>query len=250
MKGFQMTEKFRGSETEGKMSRRKVNVGLIDRRLSLISGAALGVGGIMTMINRRFIPGAAMLAFGGMFLYRGSTGYCSIYDTIGISTAGTSDTGITIEHSLTINRSPQDVYDFWRDFSNLPRFMDHLESVQISGPRTSHWKAKSPVGAPVEWDAELTEDSPHRIRWTALENAEIPNEGSVEFREASAGRGTEVHVTMRYFPPAGTAGKAAAKVLNMITRQQVEEDLKKFKQVMETGETATSKRTGGRAVGF
>jgi uncharacterized membrane protein len=250
MNGYPMMEGYSESEREEERSRKNVNVGRIDRRLSIIGGAALGIGGIMSMINRRFFPGAAMLTLGSMFLYRGSTGYCNIYKALGLSTAGTSDTGVTLEHTLTINRSPQEVYEFWHDFSNLPRFMDHLESVQVSGPKTSHWKAKSPAGVPVEWDAEMTEDTPHRISWTALGSADVPNEGTVEFREAAGGRGTEVKVSMQYYPPAGTVGKAAAKVLNKITRRQMEEDLKKFKQVLETGETATAGMTGRRAAGF
>ena len=146
-----------------------------------------------------------------------------------------------MEKVLTINRSPQEVYNFWRNLENLPRFMRHLESVQITGARTSHWKARGPAGISVEWDAEMVEDIPgQRISWHSLGNADIPNEGTVEFQEAPGGRGTEVRVSIIYHPPGGAAGKIAAKVAHAINAQQIEEDLKRLKQILETGETATA----------
>lgn len=220
-----------------------INVGRNERNASMASGAALALSGLSRIRNGRVLPGLALLTLGGMFFYRGKTGHCSMYQQFGISTAGSADTGVEIEKTVTVNKPPREVYNFWRRLENMPRFMRHLESVQVTGERTSHWRAKAPVGITIEWDAELTEDSPDRIGWRALENAEIPNEGTVEFHEAPAGKGTEVKVHIRYSPPGGTVAKATAKMMNAITAQQVEEDLKRFKQILETGETATAEYT-------
>jgi uncharacterized membrane protein len=222
---------------------RDINVGRNERNASMASGAALALSGITRIRKGRFLPGLALLTLGGMFLYRGKTGHCSMYEQFGINTAGGADTGIEIEKTVTVNKPPREVYNFWRRLENLPRFMRHLESVQVTGDRTSHWRAKAPTGITVDWDAELLEDNLERIRWRSLENADIPNEGTVEFHQAPAGKGTEVKVHIRYSPPGGTVAKATAKVMNAISAQQVEEDLKRFKQILETGETATSEYT-------
>lgn len=221
-------------------SRKQINVGRTERNASMASGAALALTGITRIRKGRILPGLAMLTLGGMFLYRGKTGHCNMYEKLGVNTAGGADTGIEIEKSMTVNKPPRDVYDFWRHLENMPRFMRHLDSVRITGDRTSHWRAKAPTGVTVDWDAELVEDSQDRIRWRSLENADIPNEGVVEFHEAPGGKGTEVKVHITYSPPVGTVGKMTTKVLNAMTAQQVEEDLKRFKQIMETGETATA----------
>lgn len=139
--------------------------------------------------------------------------------------------------SITINRPIDEVYAFWHNFENLPRFMSHLESVQVTGDRRSHWKAKAPAGTTVEWDAEMTEDSPNvRIAWRSLEGADIENSGSVHFQTAPGNRGTEVHVEIEYKAPAGKLGKAVAKLLGEEPDIQVADDLRAFKQIMETGE--------------
>ncbi|SNB47501.1 SRPBCC family protein [Geobacter sp. DSM 9736] len=229
-----------GGEEQQETTGRKINVGRTERKASMVGGATLALAGISRISKGRFLPGLAMLAAGGMVFYRGKTGHCDMYETLGVNTAGTSDTGLEFEKSVTINRSPQEVYEFWRHLENIPRFMRHVDSVQRTGERTSHWKASGPRGTTVEWDAETTEDHPGRISWRSLEGAQVPNQGTVEFREASGGRGTEMKVRIAYTPPAGAVGKVAGKILNQITAQQIEEDLKRFKQILETGETATS----------
>src|SRR5207237_3055072 len=123
-----------------------------------------------------------------------------------------------------------EVYDFWRNFGNLPRFMDHLESVQVTGDRRSHWKAKAPAGTTVEWDAETTENRPNElIAWRSVEGADVTNAGVVRFVAAPGGRGTEIHVDLRYEPPAGKLGKLVAKLFGEEPSQQVEGDLRRFK---------------------
>lgn len=220
-----------------------INVGQTERKASMVGGAALAVSGLTTLTKRHFLPGLALMAAGGLFLYRGKTGHCDLYEVMGVDTTQASETGVRMEKVVTINRPHQQAYEFWRNFENLPRFMKHLVSVQLTGDNTSHWKAQGPAGVTIEWDAETVEDRPELISWRSVGEADVPNQGRVEFKEAPAGRGTEVTVSIDYQPPGGAAGKTAAKLLNSISAQQLEEDLKRLKQLMETGEIATAERT-------
>jgi uncharacterized membrane protein len=146
-----------------------------------------------------------------------------------------------IRKTTTVNRSPEEVYQFWHDFTNLPTFMQHLESVEITGGNRSHWKAKAPAGRTVEWDAEVTEDQPNRrIAWRSLEGSDVQNSGSVQFDPAPGGRGTQVKVELQYSPPGGAIGATVAKLFNEEPGQQIADDLRAFKQVMETGEITKS----------
>jgi uncharacterized membrane protein len=149
-----------------------------------------------------------------------------------------------VRKSITVNRTRQEVYSFWRNFQNLPRFMEHLESVQVTGDRTSHWKTKAPLGQSVEWDAEIINDRPNElIAWHSLENATVDNSGTVRFADAPGGRGTEVHVELHYEPPAGAIGNVVARLFGEAPDQQVYDDMAAFKQVMETGEILFSDAT-------
>jgi uncharacterized membrane protein len=142
--------------------------------------------------------------------------------------------------AITVNRSPQDVYGYWRRLENLPRFMPHLQSVVETGPQTSHWVVTA-LGTTVEWDAEITEDVPgERIAWRAVENADVPNEGHVTFGAAPGGHGTEVRVSMSYEPPAGKIGAVFAKILGTDPGQRLRGDLRRLKQLLETGEIPTT----------
>ncbi|MGI9041862.1 MAG: SRPBCC family protein [Gemmatimonadales bacterium] len=151
-------------------------------------------------------------------------------------------TGIThVKQVITVNRSPEEVYTFWRDFENLPLFMEHLESVQVTDDRRSRWKAKAPAGTTVEWDAEITEDRPNElIAWRSVQDADVPNFGSVRFSPAPGGAGTEIKVELRYDPPGGALGAIVAKLFGEEPNQQVKGDLRRFKQVMELGEVVRS----------
>jgi uncharacterized membrane protein len=152
--------------------------------------------------------------------------------------------GIHVQKSTTINRSPAELYQFWRNFENLPRFMEHLEDVQVIDERRSHWRAKAPLGMTVEWDAEIIDDTPNqRISWRSLEGADVPNAGSVRFKPATGGRGTVVTVEIQYDPPGGAIGATIAKLFGEEPEQQVSGDLRRFKQVMETGEVVRSEAT-------
>ncbi len=155
-------------------------------------------------------------------------------------TARQDDTG-AVEKAITVNRPVEEVYGLWRDFENLPRFMLHLESVQVMGPKRSHWRAKAPAGMRAEWDAEITDDRPNElIAWRSLAGADVDNSGSVRFAPAPGGRGTEVRVELRYNPPGGRVGAAFAKLFGEEPEQQLRDDLRAFKQVLEIGEVVHS----------
>ncbi|BAK67496.1 putative cyclase/dehydrase [Sphingobium sp. SYK-6] len=148
-----------------------------------------------------------------------------------------------VGRSVTINRPREELYAFWRDFSNLPRFMDNIERVDVKDARTSHWIVKAPGGKTVEWDAVVTEERPGEVlAWTSSDDADVPNSGRIEFRDA-AGRGTVVTATIAYDPPAGFIGKVIAKIFQREPAIQARRDLRRFKQLMETGEVATAART-------
>src|SRR5262249_45772928 len=128
-------------------------------------------------------------------------------DTLGTGARIRPAKGIIVSETVTIAKPREDVYRFWRDFTNLPRFMEHLEAVQGRDERRSQWRARAPAGSTVEWDAEIIADEPNsRITWRSTQDADVPNTGTVHFRSAPGGRGTEIHVELRYNPPAGRLG--------------------------------------------
>jgi uncharacterized membrane protein len=143
--------------------------------------------------------------------------------------------------TTTIRRPRSDVYAFWRRLEELSTFMAHLDEVRSTGERTSHWTASAPFGRTVEWDAEITEDVPgERIAWRSTGDADVPNQGKVWFVPAPDGMSTEVHVLLAYDIPGGELGKAVAKYFGEEPHQQLDDDLRRFKQVIETGEVVRS----------
>lgn len=149
--------------------------------------------------------------------------------------------GIRVRRSVTVLRSPEEIYRFWRDFRNLPRFMQHLESVETLSDTRSRWRAAAPAGTTVEWEAEIIEDRPGEgISWRSLPGSEVDNIGTVRFVPAPGGRGTEIHVELRYDPPGGKLGSIVAKLFGQAPEQQVATDLRRLKQVLETGEVVHS----------
>jgi uncharacterized membrane protein len=143
--------------------------------------------------------------------------------------------------AVTVWRSPEEVYRFWRDLENLPSFMYHLKSVSVDSAGRSHWVANSVLGVRVEWDAETTEDVPNqRIAWKSVAKARVDHRGRVEFRPTPDGRGTEIRVTMSYAIPGGTLGKAVATLFGESPDQQVNDDLRRLKQILETGHVVRS----------
>jgi uncharacterized membrane protein len=151
-----------------------------------------------------------------------------------------SPVGVHVLSAITVNRPREEVYLFWRDFEHLPLFMSHLESVEVHGSRST-WRAKGIAGITFEWDAELVADQPNEnIAWRSCEGSQVPNQGSVRFLDAPGGRGTEVRVELRYDPPAGKLGASFAKLFGKEPGQEIAGDLRRFKQVIETGEVLHS----------
>lgn len=163
--------------------------------------------------------------------------------------AGTKSGTIHVRESITIDRPAEDIYRFWRDLESLPRIMNHIESVRDIGPGRSHWVAKAPAGMHVEWDSEVIEDRPSElIAWRSLEGADVDNVGSVRFERAPGGRGTVVKIEMDYRPPGGIIGAKIARLFGEAPEKQIAVDLHRLKQLMETGEIATTEgQPAGRA---
>ncbi|MCC7445902.1 MAG: DUF2892 domain-containing protein [Anaerolineae bacterium] len=224
----------------------KINVGANERVGSVIGGAALIAYGLM----RGNVPGFALALVGGNLIYQGVTGYSFVYDKLGVNRAvtGLSEQvavphyqGVRVEKVMTIDKSPEELYRYWRNLENLPRFMKHVESVTQIDNKRSHWVALGPANLRVEWDAEIINEVANElIGWRSLEGSAIDNAGSVRFRRAPGDRGTEVEVNLNYAPPLGKAGALIAKLFGKEPAQQINADLRRFKQVMETGEIPTN----------
>ena len=231
-----------------------VNVGRTERLISGAAGLALGVLGIR---KKRLRPW--LLPIAGGLLSRAVSGRCTINRALGRNTAAGDRVspvasvgrgqGTKVEQTVTIDRPVSEVFQFWRNFENLPRFMDHLESVTVVDEDRSHWVAKAPAGTKVEWDAVIhNEIEDELIAWRSLPGADVNNAGSVHFAPSEQGSGTVVTVVLSYEPPAGKLGEAVAKLFGEEPSQQVADDLRRLKQVMEAAEPAgISKVATGRA---
>ena len=221
-----------------------INVSDPERWLSVVGGVALAAYGL----TRRSLAGLALAAGGGVLVWRGATGHCPAYQALGISTAEEPrlhddnvsvpyGKGVRVEKSVVVNATPERLYAFWRNFENLPRFMAHLQSVEVIDSKRSHWRTQGPAGMRAEWDAEIINEIPNElIGWRSVDGSTVNNAGSVHFNPTP--RGTEVKVVLRYDPPAGLIGAAFARVFGEDPAEQVEEDLYLFKQLVETGANA------------
>ncbi len=148
---------------------------------------------------------------------------------------------IKVEKTVTINKPAAELYRFWHDFENLPSFMKHLKDVKVQTDKRSHWTASAPLGISVEWDADIIEDRENElIAWASVEGADIPNSGFIRFQPAPGDRGTEVKVVTQYSPPGGAITAAVAKLFGEEPQQQIGDDLRRFKMLMEAGEIATT----------
>lgn len=214
------------------------NLNSTERIVSAVAGGGLLAYGLV----RRDMTGVALSIIGGILALRGATGHCHVYDAFDIDSREASlnlqhwlSGNVEVVKSVTINKSPSELYNFWRSFENLPQFMNHLESVTEIDATRSHWIAKAPLGYSVQWSAEITnEQLNEKIEWRSLEGATIPNSGKVEFLP-TADRGTEVKVTINYEAPGGRVGALAAKIFGEEPSQQVAEDLRRLKSLMEAG---------------
>jgi len=152
--------------------------------------------------------------------------------------------GVKLKKSITVDRSPEELYRYWHDFTNLPRFMDLLSDVEVLDEKRSRWTIAAPIGLHLSWEAEITVDRENEmIGWQSLEGSTIETKGYVRFEHAPNGRGTVVRVAMQYDPPAGKAGAAFATLLGKRPGAHIEEALRRFKQLMETGEIAATRKS-------
>lgn len=227
----------RSGQEEYRMNR--VNMGPNERWLSLLGGGAL----VLFGLSRRSFTGLSLAAAGSYLVYRSMTGHSIAYEAMGVNLATPGlGKGVRIEKSLTINKPVGEVYRFWRNFENLPLFMHHLETVQATGDSQSHWVATGPMGVRLEWDAQIVEERENElISWRSLPGADVDNWGSVRFKEAPGGRGTELKIKLDYNPPGSVPGVAFAKLFNRVAAQQIKEDVRRLKEYMETGEIATTR---------
>jgi uncharacterized membrane protein len=205
-----------------------------------------GMAGTALLLNgtkRRGWDSLAAVVCGGTLLYMAATGRNALYRNLGIHMVRTT-TGrqrCEVIRSMTINRPIGELFAFWRDLSNLPTFMSHLRSVEVLSEKRSHWKAKGPAGLSVEWEAEIVNEKPDAlIAWQSCEGSSVPNWGVVRFTPAPGRRGTEISVQLEYEPIAGATGVALAKLFGEEPSQQIEEDLRRLKRMMEAGEIPTT----------
>ena len=221
----------------GVAGRQKTNISQAEKTWSLFAGGFFLLFGLI----RRSIP---LTALGAYLTYRGKTGHCYLYQALDVDSArGAEGRRVSLETAVTVHRPRDEVYRFWRNVENFPRFMRHLESVQASGDGRSHWVARIPGGIRLEWDAQITEEQENdKIAWSSLPGADLPNRGLVRLFDVPATGGTEVRMTLEYTPPGGGPGAAAAHLLKFLTTSEVQEDLRRFKQLLETGEVATAER--------
>lgn len=224
----------------------EVNVGTIERWASMFGGGYLAGAGI----KKGGAGGALMGLVGAILLHRGATGHCNVYTALGVDTSSTGARqadgampatgaagGVRLEASITVNRMAEELYAYWRDFTNAPSYMDRIISVRALDDRRSLWTAEGPRGATIEWMSDLSEDVPNRrIAWHSLPGSDLPNRGSVEFTPGRVGETTVRH-TLEFDPPGGMVGEAIARVMQGMTKEMVQADLRRFKTLMEAGAT-------------
>jgi uncharacterized membrane protein len=208
--------------------------GETERWASLVGGGAM----VLMGLSQRSLRGVLMAVAGGGLVYQGVTKQSTIQqaqEAIGINKS------IKVEKTVTINKPADELYRFWHDFENLPSFMKHLKSVSVQNDKRSHWIANAPLDSSVEWDADILEDRENEfISWASVEGADVENSGFIRFRKAPGDRGTEVKVVLEYSPPGGALAAAFAKLFGEEPEQQIGDDLRRFKMLMEAGEIATT----------
>jgi uncharacterized membrane protein len=201
----------------------------------LVGGAMIALGAFRA--RRRSVAGAAIAALGGALVTRAIVGRSKLYRMRALRK------GIQVRRAITIQASPAEIYEIWRDLPSLPRFLQHVKSVTMESPTISRWVIEE---GPKElvWRAEIVEDTPgQRLRWRSLPGGDISHDGAIELREATGDRGTVVEVKLHYFPPGGLIVAAALHgFLRKLTQVQIGKDLARLRQLVETGEIATGAR--------
>lgn len=226
-----------------------VNVGRTERIASAVGGAALAALGA----RERGVRGTVLGLLGLALVHRGVSGHCAVYGTMGVDTAGrggggrrrladdaAEDAAVSVSASVTVKRPAEELYAFWRDFRNAPRYMDRIVRVEVLDDLRSRWTASGPTGQSWEWESEVTEDVPGElIAWESLPGSELPNRGWVQFIPAREGQ-AEVRYFVEFDPPAGIVGQAIARVFHEAPREMARADLRRFRALMESGEAAAT----------
>lgn len=225
-------------------AKRPAGGGGAGRLSSMIVAGGLMAYGLTRPTRLRGLAAAAL--GGGLFLrgYRGTSrpGLGTVgrrrHPAIGVR----AQHGVRVQRSMTINAGRDELYGRWRQIDRLPDFMRHLESVQVIDERHSHWKAIGPFEMKLEWDAEIiTDRAGEIIAWRSQPGGDVDTAGSVRFTDAPGGRGTVVTVEIKYDPPGGRPVARLAETFFSGLDQRVQEDLRRFKQLVETGEIPTTK---------
>jgi uncharacterized membrane protein len=221
------------STSPGKFSTNQNEASETERWASLIGGGAM----VLMGLKQRSLRGVLTAVAGSGLIYQSATKKSTIQqaqDAIGINK------DIKVEKTVTINKPADELYRYWHNFENLPTFMKHLKQVKVYDNKRSHWVGTAPLGTSVEWDADILEDRENElISWASVEGADVENSGFVRFKESSGNRGTEVKIVMEYSPPGGALTSIFAKLFGEEPQQQIGDDLRRFKMLMETGEIAT-----------
>lgn len=202
---------------------------------SIVGGSAM----VLFGLQQRSLRGILTAIAGGSLAYHGATAEKSLTDKVGEAVG--INKAIKVEKTVTINKPAEELYNYWHNFENLPTFMKHVKSVRVTNETRSHWIVNAPAGQSVEWDAEIIKDEPnHLIAWASVEGADVDNSGFVRFMPAPGDRGTEVKVVLEYNIPGGMLAAALAKLFGEEPEQQIGDELRRFKQLMEAGEIATT----------
>ena len=226
--------------------RRSVDLGQPERLVSTAAGGLLLLFGLSNPTPARLLLGAVGLGL----VYQGAAGRNLVESVRTGQPLVAEPNGLRVKKSVTVNRPREEVYEYWRSLENLPRFMTHVRSVQRHGGGRSHWVVAGPRGTVLKFDAQITVDRPNEmIGWQTLPGAAVQHRGYVKFLPAGE-RGTEVHVALEYEPPMGGAGKLIGNLMGALTEQQIQEQIRNFKHIMEAGEIPTIKgQSSGRAEG-
>jgi uncharacterized membrane protein len=224
--------------------RRETDLGQPERIASTAAGGMLLLYGLRNPTPVNLLLGV----LGAGLIYQGTAGRNVVESVRTGQPLIAEPRGLRVKKSMTVNRSPEEVYSFWRNLENLPRFMTHVRSVQRHGGGRSHWVVAGPRGTVIKWDAQITVDRPNEmIAWQTLPGSAVDHRGYVKFVPAAGRRGTEVHVALEYQPPGGQAGKLLGSLLGAITEQQIQEQIRNFKNILEAGEIPTIQgQTSGR----
>jgi uncharacterized membrane protein len=238
------------------VKRADTNLSQTERLASILGGSGL----IAYGLAKRKPSGFGLAALGGALMWRGVTGHSHLYQAFGINTAergyekGTGsidgvpyELGVRVDEEMPIHKSPEELYRFWRNLENLPRFMEHLQSVKVVDDRLSHWVARAPAGCSVEWDAEIVNDIENElIGWRSLKGSQVDNGGSVRFERMPNGDGTLLKVSLQYNPPGGFVGARIARLFGEAPERTIANDLRRFKELMENGNITSTARLSRR----